>query len=300
MNHQNSGGTCTPTPRFTGIFIPVEILEMSELTLLEQMLLAWIDALYCADRGGCFASNEYLASRLKVQENTIAKAITRLRSLGLIEDVAFDGRRRVIRALIGKFVDYRHSQKPQSQSNSALDLNPTLGWTKIQPCHGEKSNPPIYKVYSKDESKEYTPPYPPKGGSRECDFSSSDTHTKKKSPKEPKPQSSPGPIVVIPEPQLEKFYAEHGKTLIDALIAEMEDYCRAHGKRYKDYAAALRNWMRNRKKDQEKAAENKKNTKMRAADTGEYSTDEHEERCYRRGEERLKRNLEEAMARKKP
>ena len=65
-----------PTPRFTGIFIPVEILEMHDLTYLELILLSWIDALYCKKHRGCFASNAYLASKLQSQPNTIAKAIT--------------------------------------------------------------------------------------------------------------------------------------------------------------------------------------------------------------------------------
>ena len=123
----------TPRPRFTGIFIPVEILDL-DLTLLEQLLLAWIDALFCVKHGGCFAKNEYLANRLKVKENTIVKALVNLRKLGLIEDVSFDGRNRIIRAVIGKFVE-------KSQSQSGYDLNHTQ--------HVKKILPPI--IYSKEE-----------------------------------------------------------------------------------------------------------------------------------------------------
>jgi len=142
-----------PKPRFTGIFIPVEILQRTDLTTLEMLLLSWIDALYCDIRGGCFASNEYLASRLQVKENTIAKSLTKLRSLGLIEDVHFDGRIRVIRATLHKAVD-------ESQSKSALDLNPTQdveGWIKIQPSIGEKSN------IDKSLNQSIKPPTPLKG-----------------------------------------------------------------------------------------------------------------------------------------
>lgn len=134
-----------PNPRFTGIFIPVEILEMEDLTLLDQLLLSWIDALYSKEHGGCFAKNDYLADRLRVKENTIAKALTKLRQKGLIEDVSFDGRHRIIRAKVGKFVE-------ESQSNPALDLNPTQTWTKIQPSIGLESKPII--IYRKEDSKE--------------------------------------------------------------------------------------------------------------------------------------------------
>lgn len=140
-----------PTPRFTGIFIPVEILEMEEITPLEQMLLSWIDALFCKERGGCFATNEYLSKRLRVKENTIAKSLTNLRKLGLIKDISFDGRHRVIKACISEYVEKR-------QSNPALDLNPTQPWIKIQPCFGQKSKAlprDLPRTDSKEHSKDY-------------------------------------------------------------------------------------------------------------------------------------------------
>lgn len=122
-----------PTLRFTCLVIPAEILDLEELTLFEVHLLAYVDALYCPNHGGCFASNEYLAKKMRgAKVNTVAKAITKLRSMGLIEDVSFNGRKRVIRACIGKTIE-------KVQSKSALDLNPSLGWIKIQPCIGQKS-----------------------------------------------------------------------------------------------------------------------------------------------------------------
>lgn len=161
-----------PTPRFTGIFIPVEILEHPDLTMLEQLLLSWIDALYSKEHGGCFAKNDYFAERLKVKENTIVKALTSLRQKNLIEDVSFDGRRRVIRAKIGEHVE-------KTQSKSGLDLNPKQDGIKIPGSMGFKSyagcdlNPrqggilipgrmgfkssPSY-IESKEEIKEYIPP----------------------------------------------------------------------------------------------------------------------------------------------
>ena len=146
-----------PIPRFTGLFIPSEILEIQELTLFEVHLLSWIDALYCRDHGGCFASNEYLATKMRgAKENTVSKALTRLRSLGLIEDISFNGRQRVIRACIGKSIE-------KSQSKAALDLNPTQSLMKIQGSIGQKSKrgyPSPYISYSKVENKEekFEPP----------------------------------------------------------------------------------------------------------------------------------------------
>lgn len=140
-----------PRTRFTGIFIPAEILECQELTLFEMLLLSWIDALYCAEHGGCFASNEYLAKKMKgAKVNTVVKALIRLRKLGLIIDVSFNGRRRVIRACIGKAVD-------QHQSQAACDLNHMQGVKKITGCIGQKSQAGDTSHYiydSKEERKE--------------------------------------------------------------------------------------------------------------------------------------------------
>ncbi len=135
-----------PSPRFTGIFIPVEVLEMENLTLFEMMLLSWIDALYCTKHGGCFASNQYLGSKIgNAKENTVAKALTHLRNLGLIENVSFDGRTRVIRALISRHVE-------KSQSKSGLDKNPIgVGQKSNAECDKNPSSP---YIENKEDNKD--------------------------------------------------------------------------------------------------------------------------------------------------
>lgn len=130
-----------PTPRFTGLFIPVEVLNNQELTMLEQMLLSWVDALYCPSHKGCYASNDYFAKKLKVKENTIAKAFTSLRQKGMIEDVSFDGRHRIVRAKLRDFIE-------KCQSNPELDLNPTPIGLKSNPELDKNPNP----SYIRDKS----------------------------------------------------------------------------------------------------------------------------------------------------
>ena len=91
-----------PRQRFTGIFVPVEILELEGITLFEERLLAIIESLYDPEYGGCHASNDYLAQKMRnAKPNTVVKALVKLRSMGLIEDVSFNGRKRVMRACIG-------------------------------------------------------------------------------------------------------------------------------------------------------------------------------------------------------
>jgi len=131
VNHEPKEPKC----RFTGIFIPVEILEYPNISWSEKLLISWIDALYDEEKGGCYASNDYLASRLGVASNTIAKSLGNLRKAGLLEDVHFDGRERVIRALIGTFIDKKRSRA--SESKADLDKNPR--------GVGKKSNPGLAK-----------------------------------------------------------------------------------------------------------------------------------------------------------
>lgn len=152
-----------PSPRFTGIFIPIEILENPSLTLFEMMLLSIIDSLYCPKHRGCYASNAHLGKRAgNAQENTVVKSLTKLRRLGLIEDVSFDGRTRVIRALINKYV-----HEAQSQSYADWDKNPRGVGEKSYPDPSKNpiGVPPVLIYESKDDRKEEreraTPPAPP-------------------------------------------------------------------------------------------------------------------------------------------
>lgn len=152
----------TPSARFTGIFIPIEILENEDLNAFDKIVLSWIDALYCKEHHGCYASNEYIATRLKVEPNTIAKILTKLRKLNLIEDVSFDGRKRVIRSLINKYIE-------EVQRNPALDNRPTpIGQPSNPTLDNCPSSPYIYsKVDIKEEREEIASPSPTPPSSKE-------------------------------------------------------------------------------------------------------------------------------------
>lgn len=220
----------SPTTRFTGIFIPAEILEMDDLTLFEMILLSWIDALYCPKHGGCYASNEYLGTKIRnAQVNTVAKALTRLRALKLIEDVSFDGRTRVIRSLVNRLID-------KAQSNAGLDKNPR--------GVGQKSNagmdnypsevpPQPYigdsKDYKKEEREEQAPPPLPQPSK------------KKKEVKPKEPMVSFGSHVELREGEYPKLCEELGKEYVDYYIKAINNYVPNNGP-YKDYAATIRAW----------------------------------------------------------
>jgi hypothetical protein len=171
-----------PSPRFTGLFLPVEILEMEELTPTDIMLLSWIDALYSKEHGGCFASNEYFVKRLRLKENTIRVLITKLVDLGLVERVSFDGRQRILRACKEKWFNRK------SQSRSDRDLNHGLQVNIITPCPLLESPPPIYIEKSIDQRldnslKVLTPPE-----SKSAKASEVDSIPKKRTPSEFSPK----------------------------------------------------------------------------------------------------------------
>lgn len=228
-----------PQQRCIGLFIPSEVTDLDELTLFEERLLALIDSLYCKDHGGCFASNEYLAKKMKnAKVNTVVKALVNLRKLNLIEDVSFNGRKRVIKACIGKIID-------RGQSQSACDLNHSLPVIKITPSIGFKSqamdSSPIdeKKVYKKEERE----------SARKADATSSKTSAcsplpspSSKKPKEEK--IAHGAHVVLKPGEYEDLCSKLGKPKVDQLIQAINDYVPNH-KPYKDYAAAIRTWSRN-------------------------------------------------------
>ena len=79
---------------FKGVWIPKEIYLLEGLSWTEKILLVEIDSL--DNSGGCYASNEYFAKFLGKSSNQISVSIAKLKKLGLIVDLSFDGRKRYI------------------------------------------------------------------------------------------------------------------------------------------------------------------------------------------------------------
>lgn len=84
MNQQNR--------QFRGIWIPKEIWEDDELSVLEKIMLGEIDSLEDEERG-CFASNKYFADFFKLSTGRISQIIKRLEEKKLIEiSYIYDGK----------------------------------------------------------------------------------------------------------------------------------------------------------------------------------------------------------------
>lgn len=83
---------------FKGVWIPKEIWLDDRLTALEKVILAEIDSLDTDEYGGCIAGNDYLAEFCKCSANKVALAVSKLKEMGYIELVSFDGRTRKLKS----------------------------------------------------------------------------------------------------------------------------------------------------------------------------------------------------------
>ena len=85
---------------FRGVWFPSEVWLDGRLTALEKIILLEIDSLDGPE--GCYASNEYLAGFCHCSKNKVVEAVGKLKELGYVESVSFDGRKRVLKTTLPK------------------------------------------------------------------------------------------------------------------------------------------------------------------------------------------------------
>lgn len=91
----------TDNRRFEGVWIPTQIWNDKNLNALEKCILMEIH--YLDNQEHCFASNEYFAEFCGCSDTKVTQTIKKLKELGYIEQVSFDGRVRVLKSNL-KFV----------------------------------------------------------------------------------------------------------------------------------------------------------------------------------------------------
>ena len=114
---------------FKGLWIPREIWLHPQLSLHEKCLWAEIYSLHDRDKGGCWASDEYLCEFLSLKKSRLYEMMKQLKDLNLLEKVGFDGRTRVLKALVPP-TDYGDGGKQTSG--------------KPEPCIPENRNPDVH------------------------------------------------------------------------------------------------------------------------------------------------------------
>lgn len=209
---------------FTHITIPAEIWLRRDISMQAKALWAEIRSLHDKEKGGCYASDEYLMEFMQLKRSRLHEVLKELKDTGLITTVSFDGRQ-TIRCAIVPEVEYQTGQQVSGIPDSSLPENRT------PPIRKTGLEPNGHTIYKKEENKDYTPK-PPKGGSADADCS----------------MVSHGSHVQLKKEDYQKLTETYGKGVIDQVIEEMNDYCLSKApKGYKCYAAAIRNWMRRRK-----------------------------------------------------
>ncbi|TGM95027.1 helix-turn-helix domain-containing protein [Leptospira levettii] len=98
----------------TGVWI-ADQLDRLKINHSLKRLLAEIISLDA--KGGCFASNQYLADLLNLKVNTISKNISELKRLGLVKQTKFDGRKR----FLAPSVDFYKTKPIEPQKNLTQD-----------------------------------------------------------------------------------------------------------------------------------------------------------------------------------
>ena len=139
---------------FKGVWIPKEIWLNEELTMLEKVIFVEIDSLDGPDH--CYASNEYFATFCNCSESKVSKAIKKLKELGMIEEIAFDGRHRKLRVVKSAMQSskkcYPESQKMLSNNIANKTDNSKKVVSKdttTEFSFGKKSTPKKENLYTK-------------------------------------------------------------------------------------------------------------------------------------------------------
>ena len=128
---------------FKGIWIPREIWLAKDLSCIEKCVWAEIHSLFDRDRGGCYASNEYLMEFFGLKDRRLREIIYKLRDFGWVKEVSFDGRNRVIKAVVPP-----EDFKPEVRAKQAGRKVPPCVAESCQAEGQESANPTLYIAQS--------------------------------------------------------------------------------------------------------------------------------------------------------
>lgn len=234
---------------FKGVWIPREIWLHPALLPLDKMCWAEIHSLYDRRRGGCYASNNYLAGFFGFSERYVREMISKLKTHGLIEEISFNGRVRVIRAVIPP-EDFGIPDQFHAERNCSSGQEGTVVPGSQEP----QFLPPIY-IEGIEEGIVNTP-LPPKGESVGESSSSSSKKSKKKA-KEPEiPKDAFLENVLLSKDEYAKLLELHGEKALMWMIEVLSAYIGSSGRAYKSHYHLMTNGGWVCKRLQEEKAKN--------------------------------------------
>ena len=106
-----------PTRDFKGIWIPKDIWESDELSIMEKVLFVEIHSLDLTERG-CYASNRYFSAFFGVSERQIQNLIAALKAKGFVSVTIQNRYERSIR-VVGKYGHVRGETLKKLRRNQA-------------------------------------------------------------------------------------------------------------------------------------------------------------------------------------
>lgn len=130
---------------FTGIWVPVEVLELDSVTGNEMILLSYIIGLSNNERG-CYATNKHLGERLGLSKGRISEMVSSLFNKGLIEYKVYQDKGNE-RAIFPNLDTYKGKPLHPIPENEYTYKEKTVNPIPEKAKHNSK-------VYSKRERKE--------------------------------------------------------------------------------------------------------------------------------------------------
>ena len=134
--------------QFLGIWIPKDIYLNKDLSWTDKILV--IEILSLDNERGCFASNDYFAEFLGVTKTTISTSISKLKDLGFIEQISFNGRTRILKAVYKK-IENLPTRKFKGRLQENLKHNNTISKPSNKTSIKEKKYIQKNDVILKDE-----------------------------------------------------------------------------------------------------------------------------------------------------
>lgn len=160
MNHSdnntslqlNTTKNSTLLRNFTHITIPAEIWLRRDISIQAKALWAELRSLHCKERGGCYASEEYLCAFMQLQRRRLYKIFKELKDSGLMEVISCNGKQTIRRAIVPEVI-YKndqvsaqqqctkvHSEKNRSAQKCTASVHNTALTTYIENKEENKDN----------------------------------------------------------------------------------------------------------------------------------------------------------------
>lgn len=218
----NLNGDSMSLPRdFKGIWIPKELWLDHRLSIFEKCVIAEIDSLDCGEEH-CYASNEYLSELFNVKEGKLREAIYRLKELGFLTQIGFDGRTRRLQSNLKTIYSFFNQSdcRPSNRQH-------------VAPATGSSAESSIERE-NKDENKDKKDVF----------------HTsKKRQKKEPEPTKEREPGIFTTDDEHKKLIEKIGSEKeVNELYFEMSRWKKREGiERGDDYRTAIK-WHKPKQK----------------------------------------------------